>query len=98
MSELEPVIVLEIHVQLATKTKMFCSYRLEFGAEPNTLCCPVCLGLPGAPPGTNAEAIHYGLMIGMALGSEIAPKSIFHRKNYFYPDNPKAYQISQYDE
>src|SRR3954467_14964667 len=99
MSEaFEPVIGLEIHVQLATKTKMFCSCRLEFGAEPNTLCCPVCLGLPGALPVTNAEAIHYGLMIGMALGSEIAPKSIFHRKNYFYPDNPKAYQISQYDE
>src|SRR4051794_157377 len=77
---------------------MFCSCALSFGEEPNTRCCPVCLGLPGALPVTNAEAIHFGLMIGMALGSEIAPKSIFHRKNYFYPDNPKAYQISQYDE
>src|SRR3954470_2392705 len=94
----EPVIGLEIHVQLATRTKMFCSCELSFGDEPNTHCCPTCLGLPGALPVTNAEAIHFGLMIGMALGSEIAPRSIFHRKNYFYPDNPKAYQISQYDE
>jgi aspartyl-tRNA(Asn)/glutamyl-tRNA(Gln) amidotransferase subunit B len=94
----EPVIGLEIHVQLATKTKMFCGCELGFGEEPNTRCCPTCLGLPGALPVTNAEAIHYGLMIGLALGSEIAPRSIFHRKNYFYPDSPKAYQISQYDE
>ncbi|MFL5845076.1 MAG: Asp-tRNA(Asn)/Glu-tRNA(Gln) amidotransferase subunit GatB [Solirubrobacteraceae bacterium] len=94
----EPVIGLEIHVQLATKTKMFCGCELSFGEEPNTRCCPVCLGLPGALPVTNAEAIHFGLMIGMALGSEIAPTSKFHRKQYFYPDNPKAYQISQYDE
>jgi aspartyl-tRNA(Asn)/glutamyl-tRNA(Gln) amidotransferase subunit B len=94
----EPVIGLEIHVQLATRTKMFCGCELSFGEEPNTRCCPVCLGLPGALPVTNAEAIHFGLLIGMALGSEIAPKSIFHRKNYFYPDNPKAYQVSQYDE
>ncbi|MCW2991596.1 MAG: gatB [Solirubrobacterales bacterium] len=98
MSGFEPVIGLEIHVQLATRTKMFCGCELGFGEEPNTRCCPVCLGLPGALPVTNAEAIHYGLMIGMALGSEIAPKSIFHRKQYFYPDNPKAYQISQYDQ
>jgi aspartyl-tRNA(Asn)/glutamyl-tRNA(Gln) amidotransferase subunit B len=98
MTAFEPVIGLEIHVQLATKTKMFCGCQLGFGDEPNTRCCPVCLGLPGALPVTNAEAIHFGLMIGMALGSEIAPKSIFHRKQYFYPDNPKAYQISQYDE
>src|SRR3954467_2822588 len=98
VADLEPVIGLEIHVQLQTKTKMFCSCALSFGEEPNTRCCPVCLGLPGALPVTNAEAIHFGLMIGMALGSEIAPQSIFHRKNYFYPDSPKAYQISQYDE
>ena len=98
MSDFEPVIGLEIHVQLATRTKMFCGCALSFGDEPNTHCCPVCLGLPGALPVVNAEAIHFGLMIGMALGSEIAPTSIFHRKNYFYPDNPKAYQISQYDE
>ena len=95
--ELEPVIGLEIHVQLATKTKMFCGCELGFGEPPNTRTCPVCLGLPGALPVTNAEAVHYALMIGMALGCEVAPSSIFHRKNYFYPDSPKAYQISQYD-
>jgi aspartyl-tRNA(Asn)/glutamyl-tRNA(Gln) amidotransferase subunit B len=93
----EPVIGLEIHVQLKTRTKMFCGCELSFGDEPNTHTCPVCLGLPGTLPVTNAEAIHYGLMIGMALGCELAPRSIFHRKNYFYPDLPKGYQISQYD-
>jgi aspartyl-tRNA(Asn)/glutamyl-tRNA(Gln) amidotransferase subunit B len=94
----ETVIGLEIHVQLATRTKMFCACALSFGEPPNTRTCPVCLGLPGALPVTNAQAIHYGLMMGMALGSELAPRSVFHRKNYFYPDSPKAYQISQYDE
>ena len=93
----EPVIGVEIHVQLATRTKMFCSCELSFGEEPNTCTCPVCLAHPGVLPVTNAEAVHYGLMIGLALGCEIAPRSIFHRKNYFYPDSPKAYQISQYD-
>jgi aspartyl-tRNA(Asn)/glutamyl-tRNA(Gln) amidotransferase subunit B len=93
----EPVIGIEIHVQLATKTKMFCSCELSFGQEPNTRTCPVCLAHPGVLPVTNAEAVHYGLMIGLALGCEIAPRSVFHRKNYFYPDSPKAYQISQYD-
>jgi aspartyl-tRNA(Asn)/glutamyl-tRNA(Gln) amidotransferase subunit B len=93
----EPVIGLEVHVQLATRTKMFCSCELSFGAEPNTLTCPVCLAHPGALPVTNAQAVHFGLMIGLALECEIAPRSIFHRKNYFYPDSPKAYQISQYD-
>src|SRR5215218_2822429 len=96
--EYETVIGLEIHVQLATKTKMFCGCPLSFGDPPNTHTCPVCLALPGSLPVTNAEAIHFGLMMGMALGSELAPRSIFHRKNYFYPDSPKAYQISQYDE
>jgi aspartyl-tRNA(Asn)/glutamyl-tRNA(Gln) amidotransferase subunit B len=95
--EYEPVIGVEIHVQLATKTKMFCSCELSFGEEPNTRTCPVCLAHPGVLPVTNAEAVHYGLMIGLALECEIAPRSIFHRKNYFYPDSPKAYQISQYD-
>ncbi len=94
----EPVIGLEIHVQLRTRTKMFCSCPLSFGEPPNTRTCPVCLGLPGTLPVANAEAIHYGLMIGLAVGSELAPRSIFHRKNYFYPDLPKGYQISQYDE
>jgi aspartyl-tRNA(Asn)/glutamyl-tRNA(Gln) amidotransferase subunit B len=93
----EPVIGLEIHVQLKTRTKMFCGCELSFGEEPNTRTCPVCLGLPGTLPVVNAEAVHYGLMIGLALGCEIAPRSIFHRKNYFYPDLPKGYQVSQYD-
>ena len=93
----EPVIGLEIHVQLHTRTKMFCGCALSFGEPPNTRTCPVCLALPGVLPTLNAEAVHYGLMIGMALGCEIAEQSIFHRKNYFYPDSPKAYQISQYD-
>jgi aspartyl-tRNA(Asn)/glutamyl-tRNA(Gln) amidotransferase subunit B len=97
MTQLEPVIGLEIHVQLATRTKMFCGCELSFGEEPNTRTCPVCLGMPGSLPVTNVRAIHFGLMMGMALGSEIAPRSIFHRKNYFYPDLAKGYQISQYD-
>ncbi len=95
---LEAVIGLEIHVQLATATKMFCGCELSFGDPPNTHTCPVCLGLPGALPVANAKAVRFGLMIGEALGSELAPRSIFHRKNYFYPDLPKGYQISQYDE
>jgi aspartyl-tRNA(Asn)/glutamyl-tRNA(Gln) amidotransferase subunit B len=93
----EPVIGLEIHVQLSTQTKMFCSCALSFGEPPNTRTCPVCLGLPGTLPVVNERAIDYGLRIGLALGSELAPRSIFHRKNYFYPDLPKGYQISQYD-
>jgi aspartyl-tRNA(Asn)/glutamyl-tRNA(Gln) amidotransferase subunit B len=97
MTAWEPVIGLEIHVQLKTRTKMFCSCALSFGEEPNTRTCPVCLGLPGTLPVTNAEAVHFGLMMGLALGCEIAPRSIFHRKNYFYPDLAKGYQISQYD-
>ena len=95
---LEPVIGLEIHVQLRTATKMFCGCEVSFGEPPNTRICPVCLGLPGSLPVANARAVHFGLMIGLALGSELAPRSIFHRKNYFYPDLPKGYQISQYDE
>src|SRR6202453_520945 len=94
----EPVIGLEIHVQLATATKMFCGCELSFGDPPNTHTCPRCLGLPGSLPVLNAQAVHFGLMIGLALGCEIAERSIFHRKNYFYPDLPKGYQISQYDE
>jgi aspartyl-tRNA(Asn)/glutamyl-tRNA(Gln) amidotransferase subunit B len=95
--EYEPVIGLEIHVQLKTRTKMFCSCELSFGDEPNVHTCPRCLGLPGTLPVVNAQAVHYGIMIGLALGCEIAPRSQFHRKNYFYPDLPKGYQISQYD-
>ena len=76
---------------------MFCGCELSFGEEPNTRTCPVCLGLPGTLPVTNAQAVTYGIMMGLALGCEIAPRSIFHRKNYFYPDLSKGYQISQYD-
>jgi aspartyl-tRNA(Asn)/glutamyl-tRNA(Gln) amidotransferase subunit B len=97
-TDLEPVIGLEIHVQLATATKMFCGCELSFGEPPNTRTCPVCLGLPGSLPVANAQAVHFGLLIGLALDSELAPRSVFHRKNYFYPDLPKGYQISQYDE
>ena len=97
VSEYEPVIGLEIHVQLSTKTKMFCGCSLSFGDEPNVHTCPVCLGHPGTLPTTNEQAVRYALMIAMALECEIAPRSIFHRKNYFYPDLPKGYQISQYD-
>jgi aspartyl-tRNA(Asn)/glutamyl-tRNA(Gln) amidotransferase subunit B len=93
----EPVIGLEIHVQLATRTKMFCGCELSFGAPPNVHTCPVCLGLPGALPVVNERAVHFGVMIGLALGCQIAERSQFHRKNYFYPDLPKGYQISQYD-
>ncbi|HEX4673658.1 MAG TPA: Asp-tRNA(Asn)/Glu-tRNA(Gln) amidotransferase subunit GatB [Solirubrobacteraceae bacterium] len=95
--EYEPVIGLEIHVQLKTVTKMFCGCVLSFGDEPNSHCCALCLGLPGSLPVVNERAVHFGLMIGLAFGCEIAERSLFHRKNYFYPDSPKGYQISQYD-
>jgi aspartyl-tRNA(Asn)/glutamyl-tRNA(Gln) amidotransferase subunit B len=95
--EYEPVIGLEIHVQLKTRTKMFCGCEVAFGGAPNSRTCPVCLGLPGALPVVNEHAVHFGVMIGLAFECEIAERSIFHRKNYFYPDNPKGYQISQYD-
>ena len=96
-TEYEAVIGLEIHVQLSTRTKMFCSCELSFGDEPNSHTCPVCLGHPGTLPVTNEQSIRYALMIAAALEGEVAPRSIFHRKNYFYPDLPKGYQISQYD-
>jgi aspartyl-tRNA(Asn)/glutamyl-tRNA(Gln) amidotransferase subunit B len=94
----EPVIGLEIHVQLSTQTKMFCGCSLSFGDEPNLHTCPVCLGHPGSLPTINEQAVRFALMIAAALECEVAPRSIFHRKNYFYPDLPKGYQISQYDE
>jgi len=93
----ETVIGLECHVELSTRTKMFCGCRNEFGAPPNSNVCPVCLGLPGSLPVPNEKAIESIVRIGLALGSTIAPDSLFHRKNYFYPDMPKNYQISQYD-
>jgi aspartyl-tRNA(Asn)/glutamyl-tRNA(Gln) amidotransferase subunit B len=98
VAELEAVIGLEIHVQLSTKTKMFCGCALSFGDEPNVHTCPVCLAHPGVLPVPNEEAIRYALKIAAALECEVGPRSTFHRKNYFYPDSPKAYQISQYDE
>jgi aspartyl-tRNA(Asn)/glutamyl-tRNA(Gln) amidotransferase subunit B len=88
---------LEVHVQLKTRSKMFCASPVEFGAEPNTHTCPVCLGLPGALPVMNYEALRMTLLTGLMLGCDIAPVSKFDRKNYFYPDMPKNYQISQYD-
>jgi aspartyl-tRNA(Asn)/glutamyl-tRNA(Gln) amidotransferase subunit B len=97
MAEYEAVIGLEIHVQLRTRTKMFCGCELSFGDDPNVHTCPVCLAHPGVLPTVNERAVRYGLAIALALGCEITPRSIFHRKQYFYPDNPKAYQISQYD-
>jgi aspartyl-tRNA(Asn)/glutamyl-tRNA(Gln) amidotransferase subunit B len=97
MAAYEAVIGLECHVELSTATKMFCSCANVFGAPPNTQTCPVCLGHPGTLPVPNREAIARIIKIGLALDSEIAPHSLFHRKNYFYPDMPKNYQISQYD-
>ncbi len=94
----EAVIGLEVHVELATTTKQFCGCRNEFGAEPNTNICPVCLGLPGSLPVLNARAVEFALQIGEALHCTVPEHSLFHRKNYFYPDMPKDYQISQYDE
>jgi aspartyl-tRNA(Asn)/glutamyl-tRNA(Gln) amidotransferase subunit B len=91
------VIGLEIHVQLSTRTKMFCGCEPSFGDEPNVHTCPVCLGLPGTLPVVNAQAIRDGVLIGLALQSQLTERSIFARKNYFYPDLPKGYQISQYD-
>ena len=93
----EAVIGLEVHVELSTRTKMFCGCAIDFGGEPNTRTCPVCLGQPGSLPVANAQAVEYAIRLGLALGCEIMPSSHFHRKNYFYPDMPKDYQISQYD-
>jgi len=94
----EPVIGLEVHVELDTETKMFCGCAVTKGDPPNTHTCPVCLAHPGALPVVNERAVEYAARIALALGCTVRPRSIFHRKNYFYPDSPKAYQISQYDE
>ena len=98
IAKYEPVLGLEVHVELGTQSKMFCGCNTVFGAAPNTQTCPVCLGLPGSLPVVNAKAIEYTIAIGLALNCSIAPYSRFARKNYFYPDMPKNFQTSQYDE
>ena len=97
MPEWEPVIGLEIHVQLKTRTKMFCRCENVWGEEENTRTCPTCLAHPGTLPVANKTAIEWAIKLGLALGCDIAPRALFHRKHYFYPDLPKGYQISQYD-
>ncbi|BBZ61493.1 Asp-tRNA(Asn)/Glu-tRNA(Gln) amidotransferase subunit GatB [Mycolicibacterium monacense] len=98
VARFEPVMGMEVHVELSTATKMFCGCANAFGAEPNTQVCPVCLGLPGSLPVLNQQAVESAIRIGLALNCEIVPWCRFARKNYFYPDQPKNYQISQYDE
>ena len=97
-TELEMVIGLEIHAELKTATKIFCGCSTAFGAEPNTQCCPVCTGMPGALPVLNREVVHLAALAGLAMNCRISHHSVQDRKNYFYPDLPKAYQISQYDK
>lgn len=98
IAEFDPVMGMEVHVELGTNTKMFCGCPTAFGAEPNTQVCPVCIGLPGSLPVANQKAIESAIRIGLALNCSIRPSSTFARKNYFYPDQPKNYQISQYDD
>ena len=97
MNKYETVIGLEVHVQLGTRTKIFCSCSTKFGAPPNTNVCPVCLGLPGSLPVLNRTAFEYGIKIALAIGCKIQQVMKFDRKNYYYPDLPKNYQISQFD-
>ena len=94
-TDYEVNIGLEIHAELKTKTKIFCSCKNSFGDKPNTNICPVCIGLPGTLPVTNKQAVILAIRAGLALGSRISPHLLFDRKHYFYPDLPKAYQISQ---
>src|SRR5688572_27361734 len=98
MSDYETVIGLEVHAQLLTATKLFCGCSTTFGAAPNRHVCATCLGLPGSLPVTNEEAVRLAVRTALALGCEVHEKSIFARKQYFYPDLPKGYQISQYEQ
>jgi len=95
ISDYQVVLGLEVHAQLLTRTKIFCGCSTAFGAEPNTHTCPICLGLPGVLPALNREVVEMAVRTGLALGCAIQPRSVFARKNYFYPDLPKGYQISQ---
>src|ERR1700754_4224708 len=98
IAKYQPVIGLEVHVQLLTRTKAFCGCKNQYGGEPNTHCCPVCLGLPGALPVLNRQAVEFAVLASKALNLTINEESVFARKNYFYPDSPKGYQISQFDK
>src|SRR5574337_900059 len=96
-TEYEAVIGLEVHAQLLTRSKIFCGCSAAFGAPPNSQTCPVCLGMPGSLPVLNRRAVEFAIKTALALGCDITPVCRFHRKNYFYPDMPKNYQISQYE-
>jgi aspartyl-tRNA(Asn)/glutamyl-tRNA(Gln) amidotransferase subunit B len=97
VSDFQVVIGLEVHAQLLTRTKIFCGCSTAFGGAPNSHTCPVCLGLPGVLPALNRDVVERAVLTGLALGCTIRPRSVFARKNYFYPDLPKGYQISQYE-
>ena len=98
IEDYEVVIGLEVHCELSTKTKIFCSCPTEFGGEPNTHCCPICMAMPGTLPVLNEKVVEYAVKAGLATNCKISQNSKNDRKNYFYPDLPKAYQISQFDQ